>query len=753
MEQFSTEVPLVEPHRRFIKEGWLTTAADGNRLFLHLFNDILVHSQRAKISFSNMSISKLDYKGSINLYNVSLFNARAPDDLEFQIRSPGVTLQLRAASMEEKSGWLVALAKAVKSSIAIRSQANKSAAESKAVVLDESSTTFAVAMSSDQKSLSLSDEYCVRSLCRGATLLKYCRNARPHFRHFKVTSDLKKLVWGSPNKSKSDSVVHLKDIKKILTGQKTQIFSRYRNPDVENVSFSLLYRDRSLDIVCKDNREFVVWVQGLSFLLSGGAQKFAAMGLDLSKLDDDSGDADGQAISDLRTEKKKFKEKFERIGDGYSWGQNTRGALGHGDEKDVYEPLVMKEFLYLDVDSMDCENNAACAVMVGGEVFTWGQGNHGRLGHGDENDRMTPAFVRPLQGIKIRKVTMGNDFTLAMDERGTVYAFGANDKGQLGLGPSAHDKQLLPTVIEFLSAIRVADIEAGNNHAAAITEDGKLLTWGRGEDGELGHNDRENRHLPTVVNTLYDHRITAVSLGLWHSLALSEDGAIFSWGNATYGQLGHGTTEQALYPKQIMALSSCKVVQISAGSTHSACITSKGEVFVWGNGIYGQIGNSMKEHSLVPCKIDAFRGDMVKQIACGANHTLALTKRGLTYAWGAGTYGRLGLRSESDQSVPQRIPILADKVVRSIAAGGSMSVAVCAHQWVPDKDSPHCMQCRTKFTFTNRRHHCRNCGGLFCGACSRRRIILLRFGFNDPVRVCDTCHTILKDGTYFHSKG
>ena len=93
----------------------------------------------------------------------------------------------------------------------------------------------------------------------------------------------------------------------------------------------------------------------------------------------------------------------------------------------------------------------------------------------------------------------------------------------------------------------------------------------------------------------------------------------------------------------------------------------------------------------------------MKQISAGVNHCLALAQSGKVYAWGAGVFGRLGLKSEVDQREPQVIPFLEDRVVRQVAAGGTMSCAVCAHQWVPDKDCDACMKCNTKFTFFNRR--------------------------------------------------
>ena len=124
---------------------------------------------------------------------------------------------------------------------------------------------------------------------------------------------------------------------------------------------------------------------------------------------------------------------------------------------------------------------------------------------------------------------------------------------------------------------------------------------------------------------------------------------------------------------------------------------------MWGNGIYGQIGNGKKKHSYKPTLVVDLINDKAIQLACGLNHVYALTASGKVYAWGAGTYGRLGLGTETDEFKPQVIPLLEGKTVRRIAAGGSQGCAVCAHQWVPDKDSKVCMNCNAKFTMIRRR--------------------------------------------------
>lgn len=160
----------------------------------------------------------------------------------------------------------------------------------------------------------------------------------------------------------------------------------------------------------------------------------------------------------------------------------------------------------------------------------------------------------------------------------------------------------------------------------------------------------------------------------------------------------------------------------------------------------GNLEMAKKENHAVPGLVyKLLMKDIAKFITCGANHCVVLTETGKVYTWGAGTFGRLGIGTEEDHSAPCLVEFLLNKKVRSIASGGAQTACVCAHMWVPDRDSKECMKCHASFSVTRRRHHCRNCGGLFCGSCTSKRLPLLRFGYDKPVRVCDHCHSILSD--------
>jgi alpha-tubulin suppressor-like RCC1 family protein len=726
----TVKINLVESHRKPTKNGYVAFKdPHGNLVHLHLFTDCLVSSTG--------SVGAFQFKGKFDFGISVLYDYVVEDskEIKFSIKTIDDELICVCPTMEIKNEWLKKIYTTAEQ-YKLERKENKITG---VTLQDDTATTFSVAMSEEQIEISIAE--CVKIMKEGQSLLKYCRNTRPHFRRFALTEDENTLVWGSPNKNTTDSKVDLKHIKRILLGQKTAIFSRYPNPDIEEISFSILYENRTLDIACKDKREYHTWVKGLEYLLSREPRSTPEFPTEKS------GVGKVNLLQSSQEESKKFKESFSQIGDAYVWGQGTRGALGNGKtQEDNLIPVIVKDFLYLDVDNLYVESGAGFALTTAGELFSWGANDSGRLGHGDENDRLLPTLCKPLQGHKVVQVAMGSTHTLCLEDNGSLWGFGGNKFGQLGCG-NLDEKKIKPFVIPFWKDKKIKHIACGSWHSCVILEDGSVWTFGRGEDGQLGLGDLNVRESPTVLDTLHGQVAISSALGSWHSLVLLENGDLFSFGSQNYGQLGHNliSKEPLLVPARIEILKDKKVVSISAGSAHNAVIVDKGDIYTWGNGNYGQLGNGKKDSLAKPKLVIDLVGDnyKAKQVVCGVNHCLALMHSGKVFGWGAGTYGRLGIGTEEDKFSPQTIELFSDKLVRSIAAGGSNSGCVAAHQWVPDKDAKDCMACRSTFTFFNRRHHCRNCGGLYCGSCTAKKIILLRFGFDAPVRVCDNCYQIL----------
>ena len=153
---------------------------------------------------------------------------------------------------------------------------------------------------------------------------------------------------------------------------------------------------------------------------------------------------------------------------------------------------------------------------------------------------------------------------------------------------------------------------AGEQHSLALTADGAVWSWGRGAFGTLGHGAHQNQLLPKKVEAFADQSVVAVSAGGEHSLAITADGAVWSWGWGDSGRLGHGNRQDQLLPKKVEALAGQRVVAVSAGTAHSPgtghslAITADGSVWSWGSGGNGQLGHGDEHQQLLPKKIEAW---------------------------------------------------------------------------------------------------------------------------------------------------
>ena len=145
------------------------------------------------------------------------------------------------------------------------------------------------------------------------------------------------------------------------------------------------------------------------------------------------------------------------------------------------------------------------------------------------------------------------------------------------MGHGDQQSQLLPKKVEAFAAQRVVAVSAGAD-SLAITADGALWSWGWGGQGQLGHGDRQHQPLPKKIEVLAQ-RVVAVSAGSSHSLALTADGAVWSWGCGRFGKLGHGDEHEQLLPKKVEALTGQPVVAVSADEYHSFALTAGGAIW------------------------------------------------------------------------------------------------------------------------------------------------------------------------------
>nr|XP_040571931.1 LOW QUALITY PROTEIN: uncharacterized protein LOC121121113 [Lepeophtheirus salmonis] len=222
--------------------------------------------------------------------------------------------------------------------------------------------------------------------------------------------------------------------------------------------------------------------------------------------------------------------------------------------------------------------------------------------------------------------------------RYSLFSWGSTTKGALGRGSYSENFETIKEVPYFReNNINVISVAAGTYHSLALTEFG-VYSWGLSKYGQLGHGNCCDQKRPALIKSLTHKHIVDISAGRYHSLALDSEGGVWSWGFGVHGQLGHDDIEDVLIPQRVLSLRKVKISQIAAGYTHSVCLSSKGEVFSFGNNLFGQLGNGLTKKSNVPIKTDISicrDGEYIKCINSGFFHNLALTNHGRVLTWGS----------------------------------------------------------------------------------------------------------------------
>lgn len=339
-------------------------------------------------------------------------------------------------------------------------------------------------------------------------------------------------------------------------------------------------------------------------------------------------------------------------------------------------------------------NNHSAAITSLGRLFTWGDNGYGKLGNGTSTRSLSPiditGYFNLNPGETIIKVSLGNTHSSAMTSEGRVFMWGKNDVGQLGIGSTI--TQLLPIEItSFLNLYdgeEVIDIALGMDDSAVLTSEGRLLTWGANQYGQLGNNSTSNELLPKDITSYFnldiDEQITSISFGLNHASALTSRGRLFTWGYNNYGQLGNGTTNYTAIPIEINSYLSLEegetIVNAFLSYDQSSAITTNGQVFTWGYNAWGQLGNGNWTFSPNPNPInitnrfDLTNDESITQIVFAKYHSSAVSSDGRVFTWGISYTGSPDSVLLFPEDITTYIDMVSDVSVSKVMLGVNYSV-------------------------------------------------------------------------------
>jgi len=328
------------------------------------------------------------------------------------------------------------------------------------------------------------------------------------------------------------------------------------------------------------------------------------------------------------------------------WGFNDSGQLG------LSTPVIATVPIQIEGKwkAVSAGWDHTAAIKTDGTLWAWGNNWFGQLGDGTTINSNTPV-QESTHASNWVTISAGGGHTVAIKTDGSLWTWGWNILGQLGLGDTTNRE----TPVQVLPGTTWETVSAGD-HTAAIKTDGSLWAWGKNTYGQLGDGTTIDSNTPVQESTHASNWVT-VSAGYDHTVAIKTDGSLWTWGDNSYGKLGLGdTTINSNTPVQESTHAS-NWVTVSARGSHTAAIKTDGSLWTWGQNTYGQLGNGTGGSHInhTPAKIWGKDANNWKTVSAGYYHTTAIKEDGVLWSWGSNFDGQLGDATRKDRTTPVRV--------------------------------------------------------------------------------------------------
>lgn len=393
----------------------------------------------------------------------------------------------------------------------------------------------------------------------------------------------------------------------------------------------------------------------------------------------------------------------------YAWGSGDYGRLGHGDTLPQRSAKLVEMLRDKDVCKVVCGLRHTLVLTDSGQVYSYGFGGDGQLGHGDREIQTLPTLVQALSGENIVEIACGDKHSVALTAGGDVFTWGEGALGQLGLGAKLQ-RHLRPSRIPELLTQRIVSISAGSSHTGCVDDEGNVYMWGEGQSGRLGLEDEHNVSTPTLVKSLSGRGIESIVCFNEHTFALTvSQGGGYGGGRggslaadaAAETTLARRSKELEVRLRKAQSRQESAEQKLDASRSafldmerrlerlerqNEALLQERVDLYLKVQNLESALGVASSDKgnldkqlaSLIniPSSLSEISSHGVKQVACGAGHVLALSDTGDVYSWGAGGAGQLGLGRRNGHSSPQLVWGMARKGVRQIGAAGRHSAAL-----------------------------------------------------------------------------
>ena len=341
----------------------------------------------------------------------------------------------------------------------------------------------------------------------------------------------------------------------------------------------------------------------------------------------------------------------------WAWGLNSLGQLGNGTYDSSNIPVQIGTATdWTDIAVGDRFTVALRATgFLGGNktLWTWGSNGAQQLGGGALPYRNYPLQIGTVQ--KWVDIAAGREFVLAIQDSGTVisqgnrtlWAWGSNQYYQLGIDGAANTS--VSTPVQIGTNINWSKVAAGHEFSIVRKTDGTLWGWGRNNYGQIGLNIISPAVFARTQIGTNAGWSTNISAGGNFALATLTNGTLFSWGHNNYGQLGIGTTTNQMQPTLIGS----NFKNIAAGAAHSIAVNVSNNIITFGSSVYGELGFGNNNTVSVPTVLNF--SDSWSTVSAGSGHTLAIKTDGTLWAFGKNLHGQLGDGTIANKNIPTQI--------------------------------------------------------------------------------------------------
>ncbi len=397
----------------------------------------------------------------------------------------------------------------------------------------------------------------------------------------------------------------------------------------------------------------------------------------------------------------------------YGFGENRYGQLANTTNNETDKPNSTPTLVTLPGEvgpiTQAAAGSSSLALTATGQLYAFGENDDGQLGNETNNleygPNPTPTLVTlPGASGPVTHVAGGGGHTLAVTSTGQLYAFGNNEDGQLGNetnnGIGAYEANPTPTLVTLPGATGpVTQAAAGGAFSLAVTESGQLYAFGENIWGQLGNetNDGvgayEANPTPTLV-TLPGATgpVTQAAAGGAFSLAVTESGQLYAFGENINGELGNPTNNLAkeLKPNPTPTLVTLpgevgSVAQVAAGDNFTLALTSGDQLYAFGDNRCGELGNATNNRTWAANPTPTLvslpgASGRITRIAAGDEYSLVLTSTGELYAFGCDAFGELGSppgeELQEARPTPRQVAMPGGARVETMAAGSSDTLVV-----------------------------------------------------------------------------